>query len=158
METSKKNFSKAEIIISVFNGLLILGGLVLIIFGLFADYLPIANIEDYNWSGQSTFASAMHMSYRWFGLILFLAGTLLAVIFLNYFAKKSDTNNEREQRRAQRMKIISDSKEQEPTSLPNEPKEVTVSETAALVSKQENPQKESTKEISSSNDPTDQSK
>lgn len=131
METSNKRFSRGEVLISIFDGLLILGGLVLIVLGLVADYLPIEDIDDYNWSGQATFSEAMHMSYRWFGLILFLGGVLLSVIFLNFFAKKSDTNNEREQRRAQRMKIISDSQKAE-DALPPTPKEVPVSETAAL--------------------------
>ena len=49
------------------------------------------------------------MSYRVFGAILLVAAALIAVICLNLFAKKSDVDNERAERRAQRLKIIADS-------------------------------------------------
>ena len=51
----------------------------------------------------------MHLSYRWFGVILLLVAALIAAIALNGFARKNDTDNERALRRAQRLKIISES-------------------------------------------------
>ena len=106
-DVSKNKLSKGEKVFIVLDGILALGGLVMIVLGFIADLYPGKTGE--NWTGQDAFQSAMHLSYRWFGVILLLVAALIAVIALNGFARKNDTDNERALRRAQRLKIISES-------------------------------------------------
>ena len=106
-DISKKSISKGEWVFIILDGILGLGGLTMIVLGFCADYFP-GKPSD-NWTGQSEFASVMHLSYRWFGVILLLAAAIIAAICLNAFARKNDTDNERALRRAQRLKVISES-------------------------------------------------
>ena len=106
-DVSKNKVSKGEKVFIVLDGILALGGLVMIVLGFIADFYP-GKPED-NWTGQAAFQNAMHLSYRWFGVILILVAALIAAIALNGFARKNDTDNERALRRAQRLKIISES-------------------------------------------------
>ena len=106
-DVSKNKLSKGEKVFIVLDGILALGGLVMIVLGFIADFYP-GKPED-NWTGQAAFQNAMHLSYRWFGVILLLVAALIAAITLNGFARKNDTDNERALRRAQRLKIISES-------------------------------------------------
>lgn len=105
----KSKISKGEITCIVLDSTVGLTGLVFIVLGFISAYLPKKSSE--NWTGEAAFTDAMHMGYRVFGTILLIAAAFLAVIFLNYFAKKSDVDNERAKRRAQRLKIIADSNE-----------------------------------------------
>ena len=111
-EKSVRKVGKWEIVTIVFESLLGLAGLVLIVLGFISSYLPAKNSE--NWTGEAAFQSAMHMNYRVFGAILLVASVLIAAFFLNFFARKSDSNSERAQRRAQRLKILSASEEPKP--------------------------------------------
>lgn len=106
-DVSKNKLSKGEKVFIILDGILALGGLVMIVLGFIADFYP-GKPED-NWTGQAAFQNAMHLSYRWFGVILLLVAALIAAIALNGFARKNDTDNERALRRAQRLKIISES-------------------------------------------------
>ena len=106
-DVSKNKLSKGEKVFILLDGILALGGLVMIVLGFIADFYP-GKPED-NWTGQAAFQNAMHLSYRWFGVILLLVAALIAAIALNGFARKNDTDNERALRRAQRLKIISES-------------------------------------------------
>ena len=106
-DVSKNKLSKGEKVFIVLDGILALGGLVMIVLGFIADFYP-GKPED-NWTGQAAFQNAMHLSYRWFGVILLLVAALIAAIALNGFVRKNDTDNERALRRAQRLKIISES-------------------------------------------------
>ena len=106
-DVSKNKISKGEKVFIVLDGILALGGLVMIVLGFIADFYP-GKPED-NWTGQAAFQNAMRLSYRWFGVILLLVAALIAAIALNGFARKNDTDNERALRRAQRLKIISES-------------------------------------------------
>ena len=106
-DVSKNKVSKGEKVFIVLDGILALGGLVMIVLGFIADFYP-GKPED-NWTGQAAFQNARHLSYRWFGVILISVAALIAAIALNGFARKNDTDNERALRRAQRLKIISES-------------------------------------------------
>lgn len=122
----KSKISKGEITCIVLDSIVGLAGLVFIVLGFISAYLPKKSSE--NWTGEAAFADAMHMGYRVFGTILLIGAALLAVIFLNYFAKKSDVDNERAKRRAQRLKIIADSNE---ASAPKETNAVEATVTEA---------------------------
>lgn len=117
-DVSKTKISGLEKAFIVIDGLIALGGLTMIVLGFIADYFP-GKPED-NWTGQADFMSVMHMSYRWFGVIILVIAAIIAAIALNGFARKNDTDNERALRRAQRMKIISDSEKVAETPAPTE--------------------------------------
>lgn len=114
MEEEKKTKTKMspwEIFWIALSGAIALGGLFMIILGIVGDYLPV--LADKNWilTGESGFKGAMHMNYRWFGSILLIGAAFISLIYLNYFAKKSDIDEERVLRRQQRLSIISASEE-----------------------------------------------
>lgn len=119
---TKKNVavSKWEIFWIALSGVIALGGLVMIVLGIVGDYLPV--LADKNWilQGESSFKNAMHMSYRWFGSILLLGAALISLIYLNYFAKKSDVDEERALRRQQRLSVISASEDADKAKLAEE--------------------------------------
>ena len=115
-DVSKKKISGLEMAFIIVDGIIALGGLTMIVLGYIADYFP-GKPED-NWTGQASFMSAMHISYRWFGVILLVAAAIIAAIVLNGFARKNDTDNERALRRAQRMKILSESEKVEEEVAP----------------------------------------
>ena len=125
----KAKVSKGEVISIIIYSILGVAGLVFVVLGFISAYLPKKSSE--NWTGEAAFTEAMHMSYRVFGAILLVAAALIAVICLNLFAKKSDVDNERAERRAQRLKIIADSdaatvaEEKTETVTPKETVEVT---------------------------------
>lgn len=125
----KGKVSKGEVISIIIYSILGVAGLVFVVLGFISAYLPKKSSE--NWTGEAAFTEAMHMSYRVFGAILLVAAALIAVICLNLFAKKSDVDNERAERRAQRLKIIADSdaatvaEEKTETVTPKETVEVT---------------------------------
>jgi len=114
MEEEKKTKTKMspwEIFWIALSGTIAVGGLFMIILGIVGDYLPV--LADKNWilSGESGFKSAMHMNYRWFGSILLIGAAFISLLYLNFFAKKSDIDEERALRRQQRLSIISASEE-----------------------------------------------
>lgn len=106
-----KALSGWEIFWIVFESLFGVSGITMIILGFIADYLPVAYSDNYLLQAQQKVlqGSSGLLTFRWIGFILVLAGTLMAVITLHVFAKKRDVTEEREARRQQRMKIISDS-------------------------------------------------
>ena len=119
----KSKISKAEIFWIVIDSIIGLAGLVFVVLGFISAYLPKKSSD--NWTGETAFTDAMHMSYRLFGAVLLLGAAIIAVIFLNFFAKKSDVDSERAERRAQRLKIIADSDTSKEAEKPVEAVEVT---------------------------------
>ncbi len=132
---AKKNLSKPEIFWIALESFFGLAGLVLIILGFIADYLKVAYSDNYLLQAQQAIlqGSSGLLTFRWIGFIVLLFGALMAVVTLNVFAKKRDFADEREARRAQRMKIINDSVSEEAVvDAPSEPvKEQTLTVGAA---------------------------
>ena len=118
----KSKISKAEIFWIVIDSIIGLAGLVFVVLGFISAYLPKKSSD--NWTGETAFTDVMHMSYRLFGAVLLLGAAIIAVIFLNFFAKKSDVDSERAERRAQRLKIIADSDASKEAEKPVEAVEV----------------------------------
>lgn len=106
-ETKKSKITKAEVIWTIIVSLLLIAGITFIVLGFVADYLPAKASENY--LGQTEFKAATNMTYRWFGVALMMGGVAIALITLNYFAHRSDVEEERAIRKAQRLKVISDS-------------------------------------------------
>ena len=118
----KSKISKAEIFWVAIDSIIGLAGLVFVVLGFISAYLPKKSSD--NWTGETAFTDVMHMSYRLFGAVLLLGAAIIAVIFLNFFAKKSDVDSERAERRAQRLKIIADSDASKEAEKPVEAVEV----------------------------------
>lgn len=104
MTEKTKKISKKEIVWYSIAGFIGFVGLFFLILGIVGENLPVVYSDNWilyseplwlsNWSG---------MGYRYWGLILFLAGSLLAVICLSVFARETDRDSERASRRAQRL-------------------------------------------------------
>ena len=110
-EKSKRKISKGEIAWIVVEGLFGLAGITFIVLGFVADYLPLLYSENVLLQSEQKLMKATggFLTYRWLGFLLLLVGVIIALITLNYFAKRSDLSEEREVRRQQRLKIISES-------------------------------------------------
>lgn len=124
-DTRVSKMSKWEIVTIVFESLLGLAGLIFIVLGFISSYLPVKNSE--NWTGEAAFQAVMKLDYRVFGAILLVGAALIAAFFLNFFARKSDVDTERAQRRAQRLKILAASE-----AVPETPKEPAPAETVEV--------------------------
>lgn len=106
MKENTKKISKKEIVWYSISGFIALVGLFFLVLGIVGENIPVVYSENWilyseplwlsNWSG---------MGYRYWGLILFLAGSLLAVVCLSVFARETDRDSERASRRAQRLGI-----------------------------------------------------
>ena len=99
--------SKGEIFWTALTGLIAFAGLFMVVLGIIGDYLPVKNSENWILGAEATFKSAMHMNFRWFGVILIIGAAFIAVIYLNYYARKVDVDEERSLRRQQRLQVIS---------------------------------------------------
>jgi hypothetical protein len=111
---TKNKITVGEIVWICISGAIAVAGLTLVIFGIVGDYLPLKSSENWILLGEASFQNVMKMNYRWFGVILILFAAFVSVIFLNYYAKKSDIDEERALRRQQRLQVISQSAEAAP--------------------------------------------
>lgn len=124
---SKKigRFSRWEIFWIVLTSIIGFGGLFMLVLGLVGSFLPVLNSENWILSSQATFKDATGLTYIWFGAIVIVIDAIVACIYLNYFAKRSDMDSERALRRAQRLKIIAASEKvvevasSEPSAAPS---------------------------------------
>lgn len=104
----KLPISKGELFWSIVASLIGVSGLVLSIIGIVGANLPVKLSDNGILQADMVFQGAMGgLTFTWFGVILVLLGSLVAVIFLNFYAKKADLDEERAIRKAQRMKILS---------------------------------------------------
>ena len=108
-KAQKQTMTLGEILWTVVCGLVGSAGLVMVLLGIVGDYLPVKASENWILLGEASFQSTMKMNYRWFGALLLVASALIGVLYLNYYAKKSDIDEERALRRQQRLQVISQS-------------------------------------------------
>lgn len=111
MKEERKGFKYpiVEIIWTVLYIALLAAGLFFIVFGIVGHYFPVLSTDNWILSAETSFQKVMKMSFRLWGAVLMVAGAILAVIILNYYARKKDANAERELRRQQRQQIIAES-------------------------------------------------
>ncbi len=111
---TKRKFSIGETIWTVVESIFGIGGLTLLVLGIVSDYLPSVYSENYLAMAEQAWMSFSHtsLSFRWLGIIAILIGATLALITLNHYAKKTDADEERELRRAQRLQVLSGSEEE----------------------------------------------
>ena len=117
-EESKKTkkLTKGEITWISLEGFVAALGLFFVVIGICVDYVaphlsPIGEYSNWLLDWQNGFAtwSKTTLSLRWVGVIIILIAVLVALITLNHYAKKSDVNDERALRRAQRLQVLSQS-------------------------------------------------
>ena len=109
MAKSVTKISAWEKLWIVIASLFAVAGLTFIVFGIIGSHWAVSYSDNWILTSEVAFTAKIHLSYRWFGTILLLAGAIISVISLNFFEKKSDADQERAERRAQRMKIIQES-------------------------------------------------
>jgi hypothetical protein len=126
--TATKKIGKWEIFWIVLDSLIGAAGLFFITIGIVGDYMaPTVKADGSfsNWilDSQTKFEAGMktalkfQLSYRWFGVCLLIIAAFIAVITLNFFAKKRDVNDERALRRAQRLQVLSQSAPEAPAPV-----------------------------------------
>jgi uncharacterized membrane protein YbaN (DUF454 family) len=120
-KTRKQKLTTGEILWTAICSLIAFGGLFMVILGIVGDYLPVKASQNWILLGEASFQATMKMNYRWFGVIILLADALIAVIYLNYYAKKSDIDEERALRRQQRLQVISQSADASAPATPTAP-------------------------------------
>ncbi len=102
-----------------------LAGFTLLVLGIVSDYLPSKYSENFLAKQEQAWMSFSHtpLTFRWLGVIALLIGSLLAVITLNHYAKKTDADEERELRRAQRLQVLNGESitEEKAKEVPSEP-------------------------------------
>ena len=102
----KSNGQIAAFVIGLF---LMVSGLLLLIFGLIGDYGPRNNPFT---EANTSIASAVKfpLSLTWIGVIAILVGSLTFALSLNFMAKATEREAEKEVRRKQRLEDINQSK------------------------------------------------
>ncbi|HBN00962.1 MAG TPA: hypothetical protein DD384_07125 [Firmicutes bacterium] len=96
-------------IVCTLDGVLALGGMIMIALGVISDYLPKKNSD--NWTGNAAFEATTGMDYRWFGFILIACSVALMFLAFNVMAHHDASDKERELRRQERMKVLAASEE-----------------------------------------------
>ncbi|MBP5091327.1 MAG: hypothetical protein J6328_02065 [Bacilli bacterium] len=105
-EKKSKKLAKGEKVVYTIAACIALIGLTFIVFGLIGSYYPGKDSD--NWvaiSEKAWLSNWSHLGYRWWGVILLLIGTLVAVIGLTAYARSGDRDEERAIRRKQRLGV-----------------------------------------------------
>ena len=102
----KKKELALDLFMYIFFGLIALGGFVMIILHLVNDYDNTLVTNSNLYKAESSFASAMKMSWLTFGFILLLAGVIALTIYLTVTAKRHELASDNANKRAPRLASI----------------------------------------------------
>ena len=102
--TKQKRNKIIELVIYSTCGALALWGLVYIVLGLFASYLPIPDSSNALKGADDVIRSHFGLGFFGWGMILFGVFAVVGAFFLVYFAKDVDKDYEKSQRRAARLR------------------------------------------------------
>ncbi len=106
MENKTKKLSLKEIVWYIIAGFFGLAGLVFLVLGIVGEHLPVLSSENGILLSEAAWLTSWSpLGYRYWGIILVLASSLLAVICLTLFAREGDRDVERALRRAQRLGV-----------------------------------------------------
>lgn len=111
--TMKKiNVNIAELVMCIIGALISIGGLTLAILGIVARNL--SDIENSIRQNQDKLIAATKLNFQQLGAIIMLFGAIVITITIVVVAKKVDLEEEKRSRRAQRLSLIMDGKDEEP--------------------------------------------
>lgn len=111
--TMKKiNVNIAELVMCIIGALISIGGLTLAILGIVARNL--SDIENSIRQNQDKLIAATKLNFQQLGAIIMLFGVIVITITIVVVAKKVDLEEEKRSRRAQRLSLIIDGKDEEP--------------------------------------------
>ncbi|HOF65442.1 MAG: hypothetical protein GX343_00270 [Erysipelotrichaceae bacterium] len=111
--TMKKiNVNIAELVMCIIGALISIGGLTLAILGIVARNL--SDIENSIRQNQDKLIAATKLNFQQLGAIIMLFGVIVITITIVVVAKKVDLEEEKRSRRAQRLSLIMDGKDEEP--------------------------------------------
>ena len=99
-----KSFSTKQLVWFIFGVLVALTGLAFLICGLIDDYADIKN--SILTAPNNGMRNALKLSFTWFGVIVFAAGTIIYSVALSLASKSEDRAKEKETRREQRLKAM----------------------------------------------------
>jgi len=107
MKKSKLKISVFELVWYILCGLCALGGIVDIVFGLLAAYLPMTKANNPFAILEEGYKAAFGLGFLSWGLILISIAVIAAVIVLCACSSKADRETEKSSRRAARLKAAS---------------------------------------------------
>lgn len=114
--TMKKiNVNIAELVMCIIGALISIGGLTLAILGIVARNL--SDIENSIRQNQDKLIAATKLNFQQLGAIIMLFGVIVITITIVVVAKKVDLEEEKRSRRAQRLSLIMDGKDEEPLDV-----------------------------------------
>jgi cytochrome c biogenesis factor len=96
----------------IIGALISIGGLTLAILGIVARNL--SDIENSIRQNQDKLIAATKLNFQQLGAIIMLFGVIVITITIVVVAKKVDLEEEKRSRRAQRLSLIMDGKDEEP--------------------------------------------
>jgi|BioPla2DNA2_1021312.scaffolds.fasta_scaffold14354_3 hypothetical protein len=105
----------AELVLCTIGALISIGGLTLAILGIVARNLP--DIENSIRQNQDKLIAATKLNFQQLGALIMLFGVIVITITLVVVAKKVDLEDEKRSRRAQRLSLIMDGKDEEPLDV-----------------------------------------
>ena len=105
----------AELVLCTIGALISIGGLTLAILGIVARNLP--DIENSIRQNQDKLIAATKLNFQQLGALIMLFGVIVTTITLVVVAKKVDLEDEKRSRRAQRLSLIMDGKDEEPLDV-----------------------------------------
>lgn len=102
------NFSIKQFVWLFLSLIFLLGGLIILVFGLIGDYAP-SNIGKTFSTASLAISAAFHfgLTLTWLGVFFLLLGGLIFAIVLSISSKTDDRAKEREARRSQRRRALS---------------------------------------------------
>ena len=122
----KKELTLFEKICYPVCGALILWGLTYTVLGLIADNLQVTSSQNYLKQASDAIAKIFGLGFFGWGLIIFSIGAVLMTIILLVYARNTDRDYERAQRRAARLarNRVTENETQQVVAQPaEEPKE-----------------------------------
>lgn len=114
-QKNKIKLTNVEIFWITLESIAFITGLVLLILGIVADYLPCKASDNLLLQSELALMArhSNNIGFRWFGFFFIIGSVIVSLITLNYYEKKHDKDADRELRRRQRLQIINDGKSNE---------------------------------------------
>ncbi|MBO4286492.1 MAG: hypothetical protein J5880_04080 [Bacilli bacterium] len=123
-KNNQKEFTLFEKICYPVCGALMLWGLTYTVLGLIGDNLQVASSDNYLKQASDEIAKLFGLGFFGWGLIIFSIGAVIATVVLLVYARNTDRDYEKAQRRAARLarNRVTENNETQQAVVPEEPK------------------------------------